>query len=241
MKFSPSTNQQHLAAIIKQIPSGFILKSDSEMLQGLKALPEDVDFNQADGDFNTVLYLAAANNCSDTIDYLLEVRKVDPNITVSDGLTAAHIAAMTGNLKALQALMKSEQIELSIQDDFGETPLFRALGNLAEAKGMDIVSLLIEKDQTAVLIPNEDNTDPLELALQGKRPGYVEILLDNGAQVSERCRDMSVAMMLERSKPSPHFGGANVLFTGDIENANLRACAKLITEAYDKQQKGAKP
>lgn len=241
MKFNPSSNQQHRDAIIKQMPSGLAVKSDSEMLEGLKALPDDMDFNHADGDFNTVLYLAAANNCSETINYLIKVRNVDPNVKVSDGLTAAHIAAMAGNLKALQALMKSEHLNVSIQDNFGETPLFRAIGNLSEAQGIDVVSLLIDKDKTAVLIPNEDKVDPIEIALQGKRPGYVEILLDNGAQVSERCRDMAVAMMMGKIKPSSHFSGVNVLFKGDIESANILACAKLVSEAYDKQKKGAQP
>jgi uncharacterized protein len=241
MKFSPSSNQQHFAVIIKQIPSGLIVKSDAEMLEGLKALPDDIDFNHADGDFNTVLYLAAANNCPATIDYLLKVRKVDPNVTVSDGLTAAHIAAMTGNLKALKALMTSEKIDLSKQDNFGETPLFRALGNLSEAQGMDTVIMLIEREQAAVLISNEDKLSPLELALQCKRPGYVEILLDNGAEVSERCRDMASIMLLQKSKPSSHFAGANALFTGNTEHANILACAKLINEAYNKQHQGANP
>ena len=62
MKFSPSSNSEHLDIITKSNSMGLVLKSDEELVESLKSLPEEINFDVPDADFNTILYLAAANN-----------------------------------------------------------------------------------------------------------------------------------------------------------------------------------
>jgi uncharacterized protein len=235
MKFSPSSNPSHLDAITRATPSGLVFKPDEQIVESLQTLPKETDFNEVDGDFNTLLYLAAANNHDKTVSYLLTERKVDTNVKVNENLTAAHIAAANGHTGILEMLVKCEEIRLSEKDKYGETPLFRAIGNAPVDKLLATVSLLISADPTSIEVVNEDNTSPIELALQRQHPSVIKLLLDNGAKVSEQCSHQAVTMMMARSTPSSQFGGAFVFYTGTQANDNLRQSAKLIIETYNKQ------
>lgn len=93
----------------------------------------------------TVLYVASANNRIKTAEYLLNVRKVDPNIAVSEALTAAHVAAMVGNDEILKLLVNIDNLTLSVKDQFGETPLFQALGQAPDEKLEKTIRLLPSK------------------------------------------------------------------------------------------------
>lgn len=239
MKFSPSLNPKHLEVITKPTSRGLIFKSDAELLKSLKSLPDEINFDVPDGEFNTILYLAAANNYVKTVDYLLFEKKVNPNIKVSENLTAAHIAAAKGHHEVLKKLVRCEGIKLAEKDKYGETPLFRAIGNAPTEKLLDIVRLIVMTDASTISVTNEDGISPIELALQRQHPSVIQLLLEHGADVSKRCSSAAAGMMMTRSIPSSQFGGAFVFFTGSAENDNLRQCAKLIIEAYNKQHLAA--
>ncbi|KTC83104.1 ankyrin repeat domain-containing protein [Legionella cincinnatiensis] len=235
MKFSPSTNPEHLEVITKPTLKRLVLKSDEELTESLKSLPKEIDFDVPDGDFNTVLYLAAANNYIKTVSYLLLERKVNPNIKVSEDLTAAHIAAANGHIDVLEKLASCEDIKFNEKDQYGETPLFRAIGNAPDEKLLEIVRLIVNKDPSSISVPNEDGIFPIELALQRQHRSVIQLLLENGADVNKRCSETAANMMMSQSVPSRQFANAFVFFTGSTENNNLRQCAKLIIEAYNKQ------
>lgn len=233
MKFSPSTNNEHLAIMTKKVSNQLVLKSDEELVESLKTLPDDIDFNHVDGDFNTLLYLASANNYSKTVEYLLNTRKVSPDIKVTEKLTAAHIAASSGHTEVLSQLVKANEIKLSEKDAYEETPLFRAIGNAPDKKLLDTVNLILKKDDSAVNMTNEDGIYPIEVALQRTKPDIIKLLLDHKADVSQRCYQSATDRMIHESKPSSQFGGAMVFFLGSTHNEALRECAKLITERYN--------
>lgn len=235
MKFSPKTNYEHLAALIKQSPKGFVIKSDDELLESLKKLPNDIDLNYVDGDFNTVLYLASANNCIKTVDYLLNIRKVDPNVKVTENLTALHIASTNGFIEIVKLLVNVPGIKILEQDKYGETPLFRAVGNAPDKVLAALINILIAKDKNIVSITNEDQIGAIELALQRQAPAVIKILLENGAKVSAECRDFAANMLLQRSEKSSIFNGAHTFYTGNQSNSTLLECAKLIINAYNDQ------
>ncbi|KTD67672.1 Ankyrin repeat protein [Legionella santicrucis] len=235
MKFSPSTNPEHLDAIIKSTLTGLVLKSDEELTNCLKSLPEEIDFDAPDEDFNTILYLAAANNYIKTVSYLLLERKVNPNIKVSEDLTAAHIAAAHGHIDVLTKLASCKNIKFNEKDKYGETPLFRAIGNAPDEKLLEIVRLIVNKDPSSISVPNEDGVFPIELALQRQHRLVIQLLLENGADVNKRYSVIAANMMMSQSVPSRQFASAFVFFTGPTENDNLRQCAKLIIETYNKQ------
>ena len=200
---------------------------------GLNFVTHYTDFNYADGQFNTILYLAAANNCKKTVEYLLNVRNVDPNVKVSEGLTAVHIAARQGFAVVLSQLANVKGIQLSEKDAYGETPLFRAIGNAPTSELNAIVRAILEKDEASVNIPNEDGIYPIDLALMRKNAAVVTTLLQHGSVVSERCYQDAANMMLAKSQPSSLFGGASVFFIGSGDNSAIRDCAKLVIEAYN--------
>lgn len=146
MKFSPSSNKDHLMAIMKpSIEDGktLVLKSDQELVDSLKTFPQEIDFNAIDPTFNTILYLASANNYPQTVAYLLTERHVNPNVKVCENLMAAHIAAVGGHTDVLKLLAACPGIRFAEQDQFGETPLFRALGNAPEKKLCDTVTVIL--------------------------------------------------------------------------------------------------
>lgn len=122
MTFSPSSNPKHLEAITKTTSRGLMFKSDAELMESLKSLSDEMNLDEPDGEFNTILYLAAANNHVKTVSYLLSERKVNPNIKVSENLTAAHIAATNGHIEVLEKLVRCEDIKLAEKDKYGETP-----------------------------------------------------------------------------------------------------------------------
>lgn len=233
MKFSPSKNKEHLALITKKASSNIlILKSDEELVESLKTLPDDTDFNHVDGDFNTILYLASVNNYTKTVEYLLNTRKVCPDIKFTQNLTAAHIAAAKGQTEILSQLLNAG-IKLEEKDAYGETPLFRAIGNTPDNKLFETVKILLEKDDKAVNIVNEDGVYPIEVALQRTKPEIIKLLLDHKADVSERCYQSAGNLILHQSKPSSQFGGATVFFLGSAHNVILKECAKLIIDKYN--------
>lgn len=240
MKFSPSENVSHLATIfdveldVESSTLELSIKSDEAILAGLKKLPEDMDFDHIDEQYDTLLCLAAEHNYTKTANYLLNVCFVDPNVTVPriENRTAIYIAATHGHLGMVQLLTRTRGIQLSIQDKYGETPLFRAIGTAPEEKLLTTVTALINKDKTTISIPNEDGIFPIEGALSRMMPEVIEFLLAQGADVPKRCTDVAVHMMMEasghRSKNSFTF------FVDTPENTRLRDCTKLIIEGYNK-------
>ncbi len=235
MKFSPSSNREHLKAITKATSRRLMFKSDAELMESLKSLSDKMNFDEPDGEFNTILYLAAANNHVKTVGYLLSERKVNPNVKVSENLTAAHIAATKGHNEVLEKLVRCEGIKLAEKDKYGETPLFRAIGNAPYEKLLDTVRLIIMAAPDTISVTNEDGISPIELALQRQHPSVIQLLLENGANVNKKCSIAAAEMMMSRSVPTRQFDGAFVFFAGSSKNDNLRQCAKLIIEAYNKQ------
>ncbi len=235
MKFSPTTNPEHLQVIIKPTLNKLIFKSDEELTESLKSLPKEIDFDVPDGDFNTILYLAAANNYIKTVSYLLSERKVNPNIKVSEDLTAAHIAAANGFIDILEKLASCDNIQFNEKDQYGETPLYRAVGNAPDENLLAIIRLIINKDPSSISVPNEDGVFPIELALQRQHLSAIYLLLENGADVNKRCSITAANMMMSQSIPSKQFANAFVFFNDSAKHNNLRQCAKLIIETYNKQ------
>jgi ankyrin repeat protein len=230
MNFSPKTNPKHKEVIFKQTYQGLVMKSDEELVESLKTLPEDTNFDYIDGEYNTMLFLAAANNRVKTVEYLLQERKVNPNFKVSEDLTAAHIAAKSGYTKVLKALIKCPGILLAEKDMYGETPLFRAIGSAPANTLIATVILLVHAQKEAVLISNEDNVEPIELALQRKSSAVIRLLLDNGATVSERCVQVAATMLVGNGQRTRQ----NNVFVFELNNPtteDVYECAKLIIKA----------
>lgn len=111
----------------------------------------------------------------------------------------------------------------------------RRLGNAPDEKLLDTVRLIIMAAPDTISVTNEDGISPIELALQRQHSSVIQLLLENGADVSKKCSIVAAEMMMSRSVPTRQLGSAFVFFTGSTKNDNLRQCAKLIIEAYNNQ------
>lgn len=97
---------------------------------------------------------------------------VDPNCKDQYGVSPLHLACGRGNIAAVEALLKSPNIQVDIQDNNLDTPLHEA----CLTGDIQIVQLLLERmerDNIDLLIPNDERQTPLHFAC---REGYVEIV-----------------------------------------------------------------
>lgn len=100
------------SSLIESIPSTFqywrtkLRNSDLSLytLDALKAM-NPADYNRKDKNRLTPLHYAILTGQEDAIDYLLPL--CDTSIRTIDGNTYLHFAAMTGNIKIVQRLLKS--------------------------------------------------------------------------------------------------------------------------------------
>jgi len=71
-------------------------------------------------DEGSALHLAALK-CPEIVDVLLS-KKCDPKIKAKDGKLALHVAAQTGNLSAVSALVRADSDSVNTEDELGHTP-----------------------------------------------------------------------------------------------------------------------
>ncbi|XP_041358491.1 serine/threonine-protein phosphatase 6 regulatory ankyrin repeat subunit C-like [Gigantopelta aegis] len=75
---------------------------------------------------STPLHVAAFNNSIKCVDFLLSVH-CDPNMEDGSREVALHLAAKTGALDCLDSLIHTKHIRLDMEDNWGRTPLLKAI------------------------------------------------------------------------------------------------------------------
>ncbi|CAM2763526.1 ankyrin repeat domain-containing protein [Legionella worsleiensis] len=210
------------------------LKPDDELVVSLHSLSGDIDFNHFEEGFNSILYLAAANNRLKSLDYLLTHRHAAPNLKVTEQQTAAHIAARHGYINILERLALCEGISFSEKNQYGETPLYQAIGNAPSGQLVAVVQILLAKDPGAISIPNEDGLFPIDLALNRKEPAIIKLLIERGAQVTKKLVDIAADMLLCESQSTGTGKGSFLFFIDSPEKERLRESAKIIIQAWNK-------
>lgn len=134
-----------------------------------------------DKEQNTPLMIAVMSSNNDTVRYLIKTG-VDINLKGTDGMTALHLAAKCGNLKACQLLVKSSENSqkfVNCQDDGGWTPLVWA----CEHGYGDVADFLINKGADASLRDVEHNVALHWAAFSGSSH-IAKLLLDKGCDVN---------------------------------------------------------
>lgn len=143
---------------------------------------------------------------------------------VSDKLTALHAAAINGNIKGIE-LLGNASADFSAKDFFGETPLFSAIKWCVDKYIVDTVKTLLEFDTKvkAIDIENRDGIQPVMLAFKKKQPKVLELLLENGASISEQLAKVAI-QILKNNQPQ-----SIQMYKQDTDHFK---CARLISEFY---------
>ena len=149
-----------------------------------KLLEARADINRGDErtGFNPLMW-ATQNDQSACVEYLLQ-RGADVNVATSDGWTALFDAANSGALEAAQQLVAAGIDVNAHRRSTGSTPLVWAcMCNAEDDRTVALVRLLLE----ARAIPDGNSGVggfPLHKAAEKGRPGFVQLLLQHGADVN---------------------------------------------------------
>jgi euchromatic histone-lysine N-methyltransferase len=133
-----------------------------------------------DKDQNTPLMAAIVSSHNDVVRYLIKTG-ASIDLKGTDGMTALHLAAKCGNLKACESLLKAAAAKsfVNSQDDGGWTPLVWA----CEHGYADIANFLIYKGADASLRDVEHNVALHWAAFSGSSH-IAELLLNKGCDVN---------------------------------------------------------
>lgn len=164
----------------------------------LKALAEIVDVNigHCVGGFkSTAIHAAIFWICdTDLLEILLKRPEINPNIKDEFGRTALHNVAQEYNIDDVEVIqiLLNHGAEINAADSNLMTPLMIA----SETGNFDVVKTLLAHDASPNWRDKEDKT-ALHYATKGigyDRAAFIEILLNNGAEVETRDRKLKAQL-----------------------------------------------
>jgi len=137
---------------------------------------------------NTALHLAADQGQQAVITLLCEA-KADVNVTNQNGDTAAILAVFAGHLDCLKALYDADPRVINKKTADGRTLLHLA----AEKNQPGIITWLISITTNTNTLNNKNATGntALDIAITNEATNVVEILINAGAVVDKKTRDLA--------------------------------------------------
>ena len=134
--------------------------------------------NTTDPKGELMLNLAIKDKSTDVIDYLVNNKLTDVELSNKYGETPLMIASIEGNLPLVKTLVDQKKARV---DHIGWTPL-----HYAATKGQyEIAQYLISKGAIVDSL-STGNTTPLMMAVQSGNESLVKLLLDKGADLQIR-------------------------------------------------------
>eukprot|EP00742_Colponemidia_sp_Colp-10_P008568 GILJ01009286.1.p1 GENE.GILJ01009286.1~~GILJ01009286.1.p1 ORF type:complete len:1906 (+),score=241.01 GILJ01009286.1:81-5798(+) len=134
--------------------------------------------NAQDASGRTVLLVAAIYQAVEILPLLLTSEGLDPDLSDNRGLTAVHIAAIRGDLSALDVLL-SHGASVDAASGKGCTALHYA----CKGGHIDMVKYLLSKAGASVHVQDVANASPLHYAVEQQHERIVKMLLKCGASV----------------------------------------------------------
>lgn len=168
---------------------------------------------------NTLLHVAAANGQVDMITFLLTV--ISPNTVNNDMRTPAHMAALKGELAALEVLLKDEQFKSDRLDKHNRTykdllavPLVEAMLNWKVTVLTKLLELGADPDHNlgglvdGLLARELSVTTPRELAVSLSRHSFLEKMNQfkppsTKSFAKKKAKDFTFSISRENTKYGP--------------------------------------
>ena len=96
-----------------------------------------METDSRDHNHNAQLHVAACLGKNEVVFCLINELGCDPNVRGRFGRSVLHIACEGGNVPLVQMLMQNHMVDINLQDDNNDTPLY-----IAAFRGRDEVVLL---------------------------------------------------------------------------------------------------
>ncbi|XP_063222114.1 transient receptor potential cation channel protein painless-like [Bacillus rossius redtenbacheri] len=141
----------------------------------------DADHWYGDPDYCTLLEVACSlPEGRAYVDALLQ-RGADPNLVNKERKRAPiHVAAESGSVPALRALLGSGTLDLNQVNDLGDTAFHVAAKKLKSTPGLhdDFIEFFLQQPGVDVNVPNRKNYTGLHLAAMKASPDIIQKILD---------------------------------------------------------------
>jgi len=167
----------------------------NKALRRLAAVAAFVAAGQASAGSYEDFFIAITRDNAGTISELLQ-RGFDPNSRDPNGQTGLFLALRAESLKAANAIIQGQGLDVDARNNAGETALMMAAlrGQTAQAKQ------LLQRGASI----NQTGWTPLHYAATGPRTELVGVMLDGGAAVDAPSPNGSTALMMaSRYGPEP--------------------------------------
>ncbi|CAG5136562.1 unnamed protein product [Candidula unifasciata] len=196
---------KHGAPVNEDSPSGSPLMnailSEANLNIVKLLLDHGADLSVRDSKGNTVLLIAAENESTENINYLLQHREVREIINVRNhqGLTALMISTRKFNHPAVKALI-DHGADVNIKDVAGNTALLLAV--YWHRQSLETLTTLIDADSD-VNCQNGSGHSPLMLTALASWTDALILLVDSGAEVNAVSGKNETALSLTLKKFNP--------------------------------------
>ncbi|HSC25117.1 MAG TPA: ankyrin repeat domain-containing protein [Candidatus Babeliales bacterium] len=142
---------------------------------------KEIDITLCNSEGKCSFAIALDNNQDDLIDLISLHPDADINSKDNKGRTSLIRAAERGDYKGIDKILHNDKADISAADNFGDTALHKA----AECGNKMNVELLIKKDKSSLIMPNNDDQLPLNIAISNKHEKLAILLVDAGSPINK--------------------------------------------------------
>ena len=153
------------------------------------------------------------------VSVIHSVKGVPVNAIIESGLTVLHVAAASGDVATLAAVLTLPGIDVNVRTDKG----FSALHLAVVARNESIVTLLSKAPKINLDHSGSLGLTPLHLAAQSNQVDMINILVSNGSNVNITCDNGLTPLYI--ATDSGHVRAVNILLKVKNINPNQR-CVK---------------
>ena len=170
-------------------------------------------------DFESDIFVAAEEGKLTSVQYLIEEKKIKPNITNNCNDTPLNIAAENGNLQIVRYLIEKHLCDKEIRGNV----LFTPLHNACYGGFLPIVKYLIDKQNVDINARDVKGNTPLHIACEAGHIYIVQYLIETKG-VNKEIQDKSGMTPLHIACISGHINVVEYLV--DKQNVNIEAKTK---------------